>query len=81
MEIFWSHNGLRPFGNPCPQQCPGCYALKPWAPKILQDSIEHRCKNCRKVVVYRPNPKATEIVPPGPKGVIGERGTWWMMKL
>lgn len=81
MQVFWSHDGQRPFGNPCPQQCPDCHALKPWAPKRWLETVEHRCKGCKKVIVYKPRLNAAEIQAPGPKGVGGERGAWWRKDL
>jgi hypothetical protein len=78
--LFWSHDGKRPLGNHCPQQCPHCFALRPWKPRSLKNKVEveHRCKSCSKIFTYNPTPGATQITPPGPKSVGGERGTWWM---
>ena len=63
-----------------PQQCSGCFALKPWTPKSYPDKVEHKCKNCGTLLVYFPQPDAIMVMPPGPKGdSTGERGTWWIM--
>lgn len=75
--LFWSHNGQRPMGRPCPQQCPSCFALKPWTPKSKPDKVEHVCKNCGHNVLYVPKPDATQVSSPGPTAAISERGTWW----
>jgi hypothetical protein len=80
-RIFWSHDGRRPFGWTCPMQCSHCLALKPWTPTHSRDkgpqTITHKCKNCKKEVVYRPLSGATTFATGGNKG-LDERGTWWM---
>lgn len=78
--FFWSHPGQRPMSNRCPQQCPDCFALRPWTPKSHADKVEHKCKGCGKIISYYPIPRSIKIELPGLKGDAADRGTWWKRK-
>ena len=44
-RYFWSHPGLKPFGQPLPTQCPDCLGLRTWGVlKKTADKIILKCK-------------------------------------
>ncbi|KAF8075766.1 hypothetical protein FPV67DRAFT_1664098 [Lyophyllum atratum] len=65
VRYIWAHPASKPFGEPAPYSCPGCYSYKPWgAPVDIQwaeskknkktqaTAITHRCGHCQLELVY-----------------------------
>jgi hypothetical protein len=63
-RYFWSHPGVKPFGNPLPIQCPACRGVQTWEVVTKsKDKIVLKCRanNCfNKLELSRP--PATEFV-------------------